>query len=75
MKILDNQCDERSLSELGTVAVRLIQDKSYRALTDQFGYALAYGREPADAVHSDISECLSQYGNNVKLSFESLKLQ
>ncbi|HXC16547.1 MAG TPA: hypothetical protein VNV60_03810 [Holophagaceae bacterium] len=71
MKLLDNQSDDISLTGFGTEAVCLIKDQSYRELADRFSYALAFGKDPADAIRGDIDLCLQEAGDEAILSASS----
>jgi hypothetical protein len=68
MKLLSNQCDEKSLAGFGTEAAQLIKESNYQELANRFGYSLAFGQEPADVIQSDIAESLSQSGRRGQLS-------
>ncbi|MHC9087076.1 hypothetical protein ACYX7E_18870 [Luteimonas sp. RIT-PG2_3] len=60
MQISDNQTDETSLSNFGAEAIQLLSSGDGQALADRFGYALAFGREPAVAIREDLAACLAQ---------------
>ena len=53
MKLLSTQTDEKSLSGLGEEARAMLMRQDYLGLASKFGYALAYGREPAGAIETD----------------------
>jgi hypothetical protein len=53
MKLLPNQTDKRSLCLIGEEAAAVLVRNDFRGLADRFGYALAYGREPALAIEAD----------------------
>ncbi|TWT19432.1 hypothetical protein FQY83_13890 [Luteimonas marina] len=62
MKIMDGQTDVSSLADLGSVAVRLLCSGDFTALATQFGYALAYDRDPAVAIREELALSLSDLG-------------
>lgn len=53
MKLLPTQTDESSLSAFGEEARAMLMRHDYLGLANKFGYALAYGREPAAAIETD----------------------
>jgi len=55
-----SQLDRQSLEKCGEEAVALLQDGHFQALADRFGYALAHGREPADAIATDLAATLAE---------------
>jgi hypothetical protein len=60
MEIRADQLDEATLLALAAQAVELLCARDFAVLTDRFVYALAYGRDPAAAVASDLASCLEQ---------------
>jgi len=68
MKLSDDQTDSVSLSALGSEAVRLIKDARFEELANRFGYALAFGEEPATAIEDEIVRCLSGDGRAATLA-------
>jgi hypothetical protein len=58
--LLDRQTDPTSLAAYGAEATRLLCSGRIDALAGQFGYALAYHREPAAAIREDLSRCLAK---------------
>jgi hypothetical protein len=60
MQITEDQTDPQSLSGLGAEAVVLLVSRDFDALAGRFGYALAHGREIAEAIESDFAACLSE---------------
>ncbi len=60
MEIHDSQCDEVSLAQLGEEASKLLAQGDYRALAERFGYALAFDKEPVEAIRIGVEACLSQ---------------
>ena len=61
---IDGQTDPSSLAAYGAEAVRLLRSGSIATLASRFGYALAYGREPAKATQEDLTRCLAELGAN-----------
>jgi hypothetical protein len=59
MKLSANQVDVQSLTQVGREAVALIDARDFRTLGERFGYALAYGRNLAEAIESDFVQCIS----------------
>jgi hypothetical protein len=59
---LDAQPNAESLAVLGAQAVDLLCRGDFDTLARQYGYALSYGREAADAIRDDLSRCLSEIG-------------
>jgi hypothetical protein len=57
---IDRQTDPASLAAYGVEAVRLLRSGKIDALANRFGYALAYGREPAAAIREDLKRCLTE---------------
>jgi len=55
MDICESQTDRQSLERFGQEAAGLLRDGDFGALADRFGYALAYGREPAYAIEADLN--------------------
>jgi hypothetical protein len=58
---LSNLADPE-LCQLGVEASRLLCSGQVRSLHEQFGYALAFDREPISALESDIAAVLSEVG-------------
>jgi len=50
--------DVHSLSQLGAEAVALFATRDFQDLADRFGYALAYDRDPAQAIAADLESAL-----------------
>ena len=53
MKLSPSETSEQALYALGEQARALLMRRDYVALANQFGYALAYGREHAAAMQED----------------------
>ena len=62
MKITVDQTDPRSLADFGALAVRLLCAGDLATLAQQFGYALAYDRDPASAIREDLALSLADVG-------------
>lgn len=62
MKLAPNQFDAASLGHLGEEAFALLLQNDFSTLAERFGYALAYGRIPAQAIEEDFSRCLGEAG-------------
>ncbi|WP_114238793.1 hypothetical protein [Dyella sp. C9] len=60
MRINEGQMDRQALARFGEEAIALLKAGDFVALAARFGYALAYGREPAKAMESDLIACLSE---------------
>ena len=74
MKILESQLDEASLTSLAMRASELLLAKNFTALAREFGYAVAYDREPAKAIMEDydrrVLECAELKGDGLAKSHE-----
>ena len=68
MQLALDQANETALRRLGTEATELLCSGQYTRLAQRFGYALAFHREPAQAIKEDVKACLAQTG---ALSFTS----
>ena len=71
MRIADNQCDEAVLARFGAEACELISKGGYRELADRFGYALAFGKDPAEAMQMDVDSSLLEGGAFTRLASPS----
>jgi hypothetical protein len=60
MKLTPNQTDEVSLAHFGEEAVALVLNRDFSALAERFGYALAFGRNPAMAIEDDFAQCIAE---------------
>ena len=65
MKV-DAKIDDESLAALGSEAAGLLCTGQIGALADRFGYALAYGRDPAAAILADVRFGLGEVGTPTK---------
>ena len=62
MQISEFQMDRQSLEQFAQEAASLLQNGNFAVLAERFGYALAYGREPALAIEADLSNRLLEMG-------------
>lgn len=62
MKIKDDQATPRQLSDLGVRAAQLLCAGDFSSLAQQFGYALAYDRDPAVAIRQELGSSLAEIG-------------
>jgi hypothetical protein len=62
MQITDDLTDSRSLTDLGARAVQLLCSGDLISLAAQFGYALAWSRDPASAIREDLASSLAEIG-------------
>nr|CAP47647.1 putative integron gene cassette protein [uncultured bacterium] len=62
------QTNDETLSRLGENVASLILGKKYTELAKHYGHALAFGKEPDKAIESELQSCLSEAGENSKLS-------
>lgn len=60
MKLPIERTNVESLSEYGRDAIALLCSGNVRELGARFGYALAYDRNPADALLEDTESCLGE---------------
>lgn len=61
MKLLQNQVDNNQFSRLGEELVLLFEKRDFSSIADRFGYALAYGRDPAKAIEEELLSCVSAF--------------
>ena len=54
--------DAYTLAELGAEARHLLFAGDIAGLSQRFGYALAFGRDPADAIRDELASCLAHAG-------------
>jgi hypothetical protein len=62
MKITDDQATPKALEALGLQATQLLCSGDFSTLAKQFGYALAYDRDPASAIREELSTSLAELG-------------
>jgi hypothetical protein len=60
MQISDSQTDEISLAAFGVDAIQRLCAGDIAAVVDRYGYAIALGREPSDAIRDDLASCLDK---------------
>ncbi|EDY18010.1 hypothetical protein CfE428DRAFT_4440 [Chthoniobacter flavus Ellin428] len=61
MKLLPNQVDESCLLRLGEEAVSLLERGDFQTLADRFGYALAFGNDPAVVIEEELRSCIAEF--------------
>jgi hypothetical protein len=61
MRISELHLDQCSLENFGREAVILLGKGNFAALTERFGYALAHGRDPAEAIEEDLASSLLEH--------------
>lgn len=61
MKLLPNQVDNSHFSRLGEELVLLFEKRDFCSIADRYGYALAYGRDPAKAIEEELQSCYSEF--------------
>jgi hypothetical protein len=62
MKPALSQLDDPELGQLGVDASRLLCSGQLLALHEQFGYALAFDRDPIVALENDVAAVLAEVG-------------
>jgi hypothetical protein len=62
MKITEDQATAGALEDLGFQAARLLCSGDFTTLAKNFGYALAYYRDPAAAIREDLMSTLAELG-------------
>jgi hypothetical protein len=60
MKITDDQATAQPLAEFGIHAARLLCSGDFDTLAKQFGYLLAYERDPATAIQDELNLSLAE---------------
>jgi len=55
MEVTESQTDRPSLERFGQEAAAFLRNGDFGALANRFGYAMAYGREPAFAIEADLN--------------------
>jgi hypothetical protein len=64
MKITATQAEPEALTGLAQEAAGLLATGRYDQLVQSFGYALAFGRDLAEAIRTDLAACLAELGAN-----------
>lgn len=67
MRISASETDRESLERFAKEAALLLKRGDFAVLAERFGYALAYGRAPADAIESDLCNRLPGWDNVERL--------
>lgn len=62
MKLSVQQVQPEALAALAREACRLLVAGEFSALADRFGYAVALGRDPSEAVRQDLTVGLAHLG-------------
>jgi hypothetical protein len=62
MQITDDQTAVQSLADFGLHATQLLCSGDFVTLAKQFGYALAYERDPATAIQDELTLSLAEVG-------------
>ena len=62
MKAALSDLDDSSLASLGAEAARLVCSGDIDALHAKFGYALAFNRDPVNALKDDLADVLAELG-------------
>jgi len=63
MKIQHDQFNDSTLSSFGVEAVGLLLSGNYLELAERFGYAMSYGRAPAEAIKEDFGNYCQSNGS------------
>jgi hypothetical protein len=63
MHISEIEMDRESLEQFAKEVALLIQKGDFSALAERFGYAMTYGREPAEAIERDLSSTALERAN------------
>jgi hypothetical protein len=66
MELLPTQTDETSLLHLGNEVVSLFEKHDFSLLADRFGYAMAYGQDPAVAIEEKYHWCVARFREFLK---------
>jgi hypothetical protein len=62
MRITGDKIDSQSLADLGIQAVQMLCSGNLSVLAKEFGYALAYGRDPVSAISEELASSLAELG-------------
>jgi hypothetical protein len=75
MEISDDQTDEKSLTNFGAEAVRLLGERQFVEIGNRFGYALAFGRDVAQAIEQDLLRAISQAAKAANQTDAAIKVK
>lgn len=64
MQLLPQQQNVDALRDLASEGIDLLATGQFELLVERYGYALACGRNPVDAVRMDLAEALSETSEN-----------
>ncbi len=62
MRLSQDRLDAASLAELGLEARQLLVAGDISALSQRYGYALAFDRDPANAIRAELASSLAEMG-------------
>ena len=60
MKLQSDQLSESFLRQLGGEVVCLLRAADFSTVAERFGYALAFGRDPAQVIAEDLQHCVGE---------------
>lgn len=75
MQLLPQQQNVDALRVLASEGINLLATGQFELLVERYGYALAFGRNPVDAVRMDLAKALSDMSENNLLQVEPNDLQ
>ena len=75
MQIAADQTSVGSLAAFGSQATILLCAGQISQLAEQYGYALAQGREPSLAIQEELAACLSELGASSVLEPQAVPLR
>jgi len=64
MQLPREHTDEASLTHHGLEVVRLLRVGEFAMLAEQYGYAMAYGRPPVEALRDDLTKTIASAGGS-----------
>ncbi|MFN9727973.1 hypothetical protein [Acidovorax sp.] len=64
MQLSAQELNAEFLADLGVEARRLLYAGDIESLASRFGYALAFGRPPAEAIRAELLTCFDEMGNS-----------
>jgi hypothetical protein len=74
MQILPHQQNVDALRDLACAGLDLLTTNQFELLVERYGYARAFGRDPADAVRVDLAQALSNVSGSELLPVRSSDL-